>query len=124
MRIPTLSMLVALVLGGGAPALGAMLATAPIDKDGFSTVECSIVNVGKKERTVKIEVWLAGATPPESSPVVSLRPNDYWRWSGGGCSDGCVYYCRFIVQGGKKDFRAGGCVKPQGGGCAFFVPAQ
>jgi len=117
-------MVVALLLGAGASALGATLATGPIDKEGFSTVQCSIVNVGKKERTVQIEVWLAGSAPPESSPVVSLRPNDVWSWSGGGCSDGCLYYCRFIVQGAKKDFRAGGCAKPQVGGCAFFVPAQ
>lgn len=88
----------ALLLGRGGCALGATIAPAPIDKDGYDALasakrsEFSIVHLEKKERMLEIEVSLAGATPFESPPVVSFRPSNYWRWSGGGCSDGLIYY--------------------------------
>lgn len=116
-----------LFVGSAATADAATLYTPPIEKDGwgtYSTANCSIVNVGKKEQQVTIEVWLAGAQPPEASPEVTLYPGSAYHWSATGCTDGCVYYCKFIVSGGKRNFRAVGCVKPEGGGCSYVVPAN
>lgn len=90
----------------------AELYTPPISNppNGGLDSTCSIVNVSDKLRTVKIEVLDGSGTTPASTTTNDIP-------SGAGmfldfpqpCTNGCVIYCKFSVQGNKHEYRASIC---------------
>ena len=110
-RIPTIMVLL-IALSGAAYA--AELFTPSFYHD-QANLRCSIVNVSESNKTVRIQIIDADPT----SAILVEDSGDFILWPGGaadistygGCSNGChSVYCKFIVQGKKRNFRASGCV--------------
>lgn len=116
---------VALVLGLVGTAQAATLATGPLRVDGSggteNVIECSLVNIGKKDLEVTITVVLGTGSldldfvvPPGGTTANSVL-------NGGGWKSG---YCRFDVKGGKKNVRASVCVRDEFDPCGSALPAS
>ena len=78
MKVQTILITTALVLGLSGATIGAELYPPMFDRDGFgiTVVTCSILNVGKKDRDVIIEIFESGASSSITSPTITLAPGE------------------------------------------------
>jgi hypothetical protein len=93
-------------LGLTSVAHAAELITPPLYPDFSDWLECSIVNVTSRPKTVRIRVIDSGGTVHSDSGDVELAAGQIASRSVLGqfiIGDG---YCRFIVEGGKAGYRA------------------
>jgi hypothetical protein len=117
--------LLGLALMAGA-VQAATLFTPPLVPDGANQLDCYIINVSDKERTVTIEVRNregeavlppveATLKPGEERVAVapaSASPSDAPR------------YCKFIVEGKPSNYRASVLVEQPGVGSISALPAE
>jgi hypothetical protein len=110
-RIPTIIVLL-ITLSGAAYA--GELYTPPINSSS-GAMECSIVNVSESDKTVTIQIFQGNWDDQylfEETEDLTIIPGGAYKLSSGYCSDGtCTLYCKFIVEGRKRNFRASGCVR-------------
>ena len=102
----TVVITVACVLLVSVAAEAAELFSPPVFVDHGQLVACEIVNVSGTIRTVQYEVIdPTGAVIGGGGPI-DIGPGQISGGGGGGTSIYGLYYCHFIVQGNKGQFRA------------------
>ena len=103
-KIITISILI-LVLSS--TSFAEVLYSPPVNVDGSDgTIECRIVNVGKKTISLSISACgqVACAVLPDAVSIVPGQMAElvYERWPGAG-------YCEFTIDAKSKDVRASAC---------------
>jgi len=90
-----------------ATAQAAVLTSPVVLPQGTDDIECTIVNASTQIRDVTIQVWRLNGSLVDSS-AKSLEPGEETLLD---AADQSAYrYCRFIVEGGKTNFRAAACI--------------
>ena len=105
-------------------AQAARLATAPMRIDNIvangNALECSIVNIGKKNVEVTITTVLDNTT---TIPLV-VSPGGLKSVSNiNAAAFSLLGYCIFEVKGGKKNVRASACARDKNQNCRAALPA-
>ncbi len=103
----SLGVLFVIFLTGGI-ALAGKLATPPIYIESGQLI-CSIVNVSDKARNVEY-IW-GNIDGTESTWGTSILLPGMGQVNGLSYANGSFGFCKFIVEGKKKHFRASGCVQ-------------
>lgn len=108
-----------LAVPGAAPA--AELFTPPLEAAGENLLDCWILNATRGTRTVRIQILTHdGAVVRDSEFTIG-----HWAVaveSAPGAT--AASFCRFIVQGAKKAYRAGVAVYQEGVGNIAALPAE
>ena len=110
-----------LVLALTAAAEAATLISPPLVPEGTNFLDCYLVNVGEKARTVTIQVFSREGVPVKTVET-TLDPGeeDVARAT----SDQNPRYCKFVVKGSARDFRASILVRQDGVGAISALPAN
>jgi hypothetical protein len=116
----TLVIALVLVLSGAAQA--AQLFTPPLVPEDGRDLNCNIVNVGSRTKTVRILLLNVAGDVVKDTGNFDLNPGEV----GFEFEDESLgpLYCKFIVEGRKKNYRASSCVFESGVGCISVVQAQ
>ena len=109
----------ALAVVGGANA--ATLVSPPLVPEGTNFLDCYLVNVGTKPRAVTIQVFSReGVAVTTVETTLDPGEEDVARAQ----SDQLPRYCKFIVKGSAKEFRASILVRQDGVGAISALPAN
>ena len=102
-------------------AHAAVLVSPPLVPDGDNVLDCYLVNVGQKTRTVVIDVFARDGSVIESV-ATTLGPGeeDVARAE----ADQLPRYCRFTVTGPKSEYRASILIRQTGVGAISALPAN
>jgi len=114
-----------LLLAGGSAQAADTLFTAPLVPEGASLLDCYIVNVSNKTRSVVIQVFNRAGGLLESVPA-TLAPGEE-RVATVPASDDpseAPRYCKFELNGNKSEFRASILTRTPGFGSISALPAQ
>lgn len=68
--------------------------------------QCCILNTSKREKEVTIQSILVGSTLVNSLDWVLSPEGGVCAGGFTGCTDGCLWFCKFIVEGSKHQYRA------------------
>ncbi len=111
----------ALAVGLTGAARAATLVSPPLVPDGENVLDCYLVNVGEKPRTVVIHVVARDGSVIETV-TTTLGPGeeDVARAT----ADQLPRYCRFDVDGPKSAFRASILIRQEGAGAISALPAN
>lgn len=127
MKRLALCLVVLFTLGLVPLARAAELISPPLLAIGQERLTCKIVNLSTRPRAVRIQIFRAGGFTASQGLEIELPPNAAIDHSvTGSVLGGVSGYCRFIVQGSKKLYRAVATVKgslPEEGDRAA-VPAE
>lgn len=107
-------------------AQAATLFTPPLVPDGVNQLDCYIINVSDKERTVTIEVRNREGETVLPPVTVTLQPGEE-RVAVAPASDvpsDAPRYCKFIVEGNPSNYRASVLVEEPGVGSISALPAE
>jgi hypothetical protein len=117
--IATTTLALALTLATGAHA--ATLISPPLVPEGTNFLDCYLVNVSPKPRPVTIQIFNRDGVAIKTVEL-TLAPGqeDVARAQ----SDELPRYCKFVVKGSAKDFRASILVRQDGVGAISALPAQ
>lgn len=120
MSIITLATL-ALSLAFSTGVEAATLVSPPLVPEGTNFLDCYLVNVGAKPRAVTIQVFSREGVPVTTVDT-TLDPGeeDVARAQ----SDQQPRYCKFVVKGPAKEFRASILVRQDGVGAISALPAN
>jgi hypothetical protein len=111
----------ALVLGLAGGAHATTLVSPPLVADGENVLDCYLVNVGTKPRTVVIHVVARDGSEIETvTTTLGAGEEDVARAT----ADQLPRYCRFDVDGPKSAFRASVLVRQEGVGAISALPAN
>jgi hypothetical protein len=102
----TVVITVVCVLFVGVAVEAADLYTPPLFVDNGQLVACEIVNVSGTIRTVQWEIINSSGDDIGGGGPIDIGPGQISGGGGGGTSIYGLYYCHFIVQGNKGQFRA------------------
>lgn len=118
-RLTSATLAIALTLGTAVQA--ATLISPPLVPEGTNFLDCYLVNVGAKARPVTIQIFnREGAVIKSVELTLDPGQEDVARAQ----SDELPRYCKFIVKGSAKDFRASILVRQDGVGAISALPAQ
>jgi hypothetical protein len=99
----------------------ATLVSPPLVPEGANFLDCYLVNVGEKARPVTIQVFSReGVAVTTVETTLDPGEEDVARAT----SEQNPRYCKFIVKGGAKDFRASILVRQDGVGAISALPAN
>jgi hypothetical protein len=99
----------------------ATLISPPLVPEGTNFLDCYLVNVSAKARPVTIQIFnREGAVIKSVELTLDPGQEDVARAQ----SDELPRYCKFIVKGSAKDFRASILVRQDGVGAISALPAQ
>jgi hypothetical protein len=115
--------LIALVLALPGIASATTLVAGPL-RVGNATarLDCRAINVGTKDRVVRIEIVDSdGEVVVDSGDVTIVPGENDGRLSQPGQS---VLFCRFTLAGGRRDIRASACQLDAAGACTAALQAQ
>lgn len=103
------------------PVRAGTLISPPLVAEGANFFDCYLVNVSDSSRWVVIEVFSREGTVVETVET-TLGPGeeDVAR----AASELLPRYCKFTVQGNKKDFRGSVLVRQNGVGAISALPAN
>lgn len=93
----------------------------PLVPDGENQLDCYLVNVGDRIRSVRIQALTKNGVPVAT--VDAVLPPGHEEVARAGAND-LPRYCRFVVEGPKADFRASVLVRQEGVGSISALPAQ
>lgn len=106
-------------LAGAAHA--AVLVSPPLVAEGDNLFDCYLVNVGARPRAVTIEVFNRdGQVVATVKTTLDAGQEDVARAT----SDLVPRYCRFTVQGDRRNFRASVLVRQTSVGAISALPAE
>ena len=106
-------------IAGGAEA--ATLVSPPLVPEGTNFLDCYLVNVGPKPRAVTIQVFSReGIAVTTVETTLAPGEEDVARAQ----ADQLPRYCKFIVKGSAKEFRASILVRQDGVGAISALPAN
>ena len=115
------TLIIALMLMLSGMAQAARLFTPPLVPENGRDLNCNIVNVSDRTRAVKILLLDDTGNIVKDTGYFNLNPGEvgfeYAHASLG------PLYCKFIVSGSKKHYRASSCVFESGVGCISVVQA-
>jgi hypothetical protein len=97
---------VACVLLFGIAVEAAELFSPPVFVDHGQLVACEFVNVSGQTRTVQWEIIDAAGDVSASGGPIDVGPGQIGGGGAGGTEIYGSYYCHFIVQGNKDQYRA------------------
>jgi hypothetical protein len=111
----------ALAVATSAAVEAATLVSPPLVPEGTNFLDCYLVNVGEKPRAVTIQVFSREGTVVKTVET-TLDPGeeDVARAT----SEENPRYCKFIVKGSARDFRASILVRQDGVGAISALPAN
>ena len=112
----------AVIAWTGAAAAADVLFSPPLVPEGQNTLDCYLVNVSNAPRQVKIEVFSREGNVVEGGGIITvLGPGqeDVARPT----ADLLPRYCKFTVQGKRRDFRASVLVRDDAVGAISALPA-
>jgi len=99
----------ALVLAFSGVTQAATLFSPPLLPSSSSTLSCELANLSTRDRTAEIQVLdLDGNVVGGSGGTITLAAGTTTAFATGAASN--PVRCKFIVEGGKDDFRASVCV--------------
>ena len=99
----------------------ATLVSPPLVPEGTNFLDCYLVNVGEKARPVTIQVFSReGVVVKAVETTLDPGEEDVARAT----SDENPRYCKFIVKGSARDFRASILVRQDGVGAISALPAN
>ena len=103
------------------PAEATTLVSPPLVPEGTNFLDCYLVNVGTKPRPVTIEVFSReGVAVTTVDTTLDPGEEDVARAT----SDQLPRYCKFVVKGSAKEFRASILVRQEGVGAISALPAN
>jgi hypothetical protein len=103
------------------PAHAATLVSPPLVPEGTNFLDCYLVNVGAKPRAVTIQVFSReGVAVTTVDTTLDPGEEDVARAT----SDQLPRYCKFVVKGSAKEFRASVLVRQEGVGAISALPAN
>jgi len=112
----------ALVFALAGAAQAAQMFTPPLQGAAGTALQCNILNASNRDRDLTIRFLDQDGNPTLPDFVVQNMPPGFVAGTAQGTVVG-TRYCHFIVQGGKNEYRASGCII-SGGKCISAVPAQ
>lgn len=120
MRIPHVAALCGIVLAWSGAAAAEVLISPPLVAEGARVLDCYLVNVGKQQRQVKIEVLnREGEVVKTVRTTLGPFEEDVARTESGLLGR----VCRFTVPGRKSDYRGSILVRETGVGAISALPA-
>jgi hypothetical protein len=120
-RIRGLMLAVGLAVATAAHAEAATLVSPPLVPEGTNFLDCYLVNVGEKARNVTIQVFSReGVAVMTVETTLDPGEEDVARAT----SDQNPRYCKFVVRGNVRDFRASILVRQDGVGAISALPAN